>query len=238
MSPAETDSGRSGNVQVFCPFPVLDRRLCWEKQKAETVKNLPGISFNFLPGDCSRITLVVFQACYAVIQVMRQEIEHEWDSRAGDTILVEKRKKKTKVSYVDSELAVQEALDRVCDEHRYSKFNATTVYGVKQYAETPHNIGNKDHMKYLSSTCQKLMADFEHEIVRFFHTKKGTSEIRAAERAICTDIAKMCRVKDSDQLQATALAANALARNLASSEPSDSDLLEAASKLQRSITDL
>lgn len=140
-------------------------------------------------------------ACFAVVNVMRKEVEHEWESRAGDTILVEKRKKKTKVSYVDSELSVQEAVDRVCEEDRYSRFNVTAVHGVPQYTSTPNIIDNKEYRKHLSGTCQTLIADFEHDIVHFFHSKKGTSEFQAAERAICTDITKMCTLKETDKLQ-------------------------------------
>jgi hypothetical protein len=134
---------------------------------------------------------------------MRKEVEHEWESRIGDTILVEKRKKKTKVSYVDSELAVQEAVDRVCEEDRYNKFNVTSVNGVPRYSPTPNIVDNKEYRKQLSSTCQSLIADHEHDIVHFFYTKKGTSEIQAAERAICTDVAKMCNIKETDLLQAS-----------------------------------
>jgi hypothetical protein len=134
---------------------------------------------------------------------MRKEVEHEWESRIGDTILVEKRKKKTKVSYVDSELAVQEAVDRVCEEDRYSKFNVTSVKGVPRYSPTPNVVDNKEYRKQMSSTCQSLIADFEHDVVHFFYSKKGTSEIQAAERAICTDIAKMCTVQETDRLQAS-----------------------------------
>jgi hypothetical protein len=41
-------------------------------------------------------------ACKAVAEEIKQEVKHEWDSRAGDTILIGKRKKNTKVSYVES----------------------------------------------------------------------------------------------------------------------------------------
>lgn len=146
---------------------------------------------------------------------MRKEVEHEWESRVGDTILVEKRKKKTKVSYVDSELAVQEAVDRVCEEDRYTRFNVTAINGVAQYTPTPNIIDNKEYRKHLSSTCQTLIADFEHDIVHFFYTKKGTSEIQAAERAICTDITKLCSLKETDRLQSN------LAENVAENPTTD-----------------
>ena len=122
------------------------------------------------------------QACFTVVKVMRNEVEHEWESRAGDTILVEKRKKKVKVPYVESELAVQEAVDRVCEEDRYARFNVTAVNGVAQYTPTQNVVDNKDYRKHLSSTCQTLIADFEHDVVHFFYTKRGTSEVQAAER--------------------------------------------------------
>mmetsp|Transcript_12083 Transcript_12083/g.33433 ORF Transcript_12083/g.33433 Transcript_12083/m.33433 type:complete len:146 (+) Transcript_12083:322-759(+) len=138
---------------------------------------------------------------------MKGEVVHEWETKIGETILVEKRKKKVKVPYVESELAVQEAVDRVCDEDRYSKYNVTAVQGVPRYNLTSSVIDNKDHRKYLSSTCQALIADHEHEIVHFFYSKKGTSEMQAAERAICTDIGKMCNIQDTDRLQKTYLPA-------------------------------
>ena len=140
-------------------------------------------------------------ACFSVVDVMRGECEHEWETGSGDTILVEKRKKKTKMSYADSELAVQEAVDRVCEEDRYSQYNVTSVNGVPRYSKTARTIENKEFRKHLSSVCQQLIADHEHDIVHFFYSKKGTSELAAAERAICTDITSICSVEEADKLQ-------------------------------------
>ena len=135
------------------------------------------------------------------------------------------------MSYVDSELAVQEAVDRVCNAGRFQHFNSTSVNGVTLFVELPHHTGNEEDRKELVSTCQNLVADFEDDIVLFFYSKKGTSEIQAAERAVCTDIARMCRIQDIDRLQANVAQASK-DQESAPSHPSDAELLKAAKLLQ------
>ena len=73
-------------------------------------------------------------ACKAVAEEMKEEVRGEWERRAGDTILVEKRKKKTKVPYVESELSVQEAIDRICSQKsKFKMYNVTSVDGRPEY---------------------------------------------------------------------------------------------------------
>ena len=73
-------------------------------------------------------------ACKAVAEEMKEEVRGEWERRAGDTILIEKRKKKTKVPYVESELSVQEAIDRICSQKsKFKMYNVTSVDGRPEY---------------------------------------------------------------------------------------------------------
>ena len=109
-------------------------------------------------------------ACKAVAEETKQEVKHEWDSRAGDTILIEKRKKKTKVSYVESELSVQEALDRICSQDgKFNMYNVSSVDGKPEYTKMSSTVGKKEYTTQLQNMCQTLMAEHESEIVQFFH---------------------------------------------------------------------
>jgi len=84
---------------------------------------------------------------------------------------VEKRKKKTKVSYVESELSVQEALDRICSqEGKFNMYNVSSVDGKPEYTKMTSTVGKKEYSSQLQGMCQNLMADFESQIVKFFHS--------------------------------------------------------------------
>ena len=86
-------------------------------------------------------------------------------------IQVEKRKKKTKVSYVESELSVQEALDRICSqEGKFNMYNVSSVDGKPEYTKMTSTVGKKEYSSQLQGMCQNLMADFESQIVKFFHS--------------------------------------------------------------------
>ena len=126
------------------------------------------------------------QACFTVVKVLRKKVEHEWDSRAGDTIQVETRKTKGKVPYVR---ACGTRSGRQCLRRRslrqvqcYSSQWSSSVH------PTENAVDNKDYWKHLSSTCQ---TGFEYDVAHFFYTKRGTSEVQAAPRVICTDITKL-----------------------------------------------
>lgn len=80
-------------------------------------------------------------ACKAVAEEMKEEVRGEWERRAGDTILVEKRKKKTKVPYVESELSVQEAIDRICSQKsKFKMYNVTSVDGRPEYTKMSSTV--------------------------------------------------------------------------------------------------
>ena len=86
-------------------------------------------------------------------------------------IQVETRKKKTKVSYVESELSVQEALDRICSqEGKFNMYNVSSVDGKPEYTKMTSTVGKKEYSSQLQGMCQNLMADFESQIVKFFHS--------------------------------------------------------------------
>ena len=104
--------------------------------------------------------------------------------------LSRKAKDKGQASVCESVLAVQGAVDRVWWGDRYARFNVTAVNGVAQYTQCKSLLTTK--ITELSSTCQTLVAGFEEDVVHFFYTKKGTSEVQAAKRAICTDSTKLC----------------------------------------------
>ena len=73
--------------------------------------------------------------------------------------MVEKRKKKTKVPYVESELSVQEALDRVCsNEGTFKLYNVTSVDGKPEYTKMTSTVSKKEYATQLSNMCQTLMA--------------------------------------------------------------------------------
>lgn len=121
----------------------------------------------------------------------------EWERRAGDTILVEKRKKKTKVPYVESELSVQEALDRVCsNEGAFKLYNVTSVDGKPEYTKMTSTVSKKEYATQLSNMCQTLMAEHETEMIQFFH-KNSKLEDRptiwsTGQQEICANIANVC----------------------------------------------
>jgi len=132
-----------------------------------------------------------------VAEEIKSEVKHEWETRAGDTILVEKRKKKTKVPYVESELSVQEALDRICGhESKFNMYNVTSVDGQPEYTKMSSTVGKKEYTSQLQGMCQTLMAEHESEIVRFFY-KNSKMESRptiwaSGQREICSSISKIC----------------------------------------------
>mmetsp|Transcript_37378 Transcript_37378/g.76707 ORF Transcript_37378/g.76707 Transcript_37378/m.76707 type:complete len:203 (-) Transcript_37378:26-634(-) len=131
-------------------------------------------------------------ACKAVADEMRSEIIHEWETRKGDTILVEKRKKKVKIPYPESELSVQEAVDRVCSkEERFSHYNVTSVGGKPGYTKQEKRASNKEFKTQLMNMCQTLIAEHEHEIVEFFF-KNRLSGVQEAEKHICSDVGLFC----------------------------------------------
>ena len=110
-------------------------------------------------------------ACKAVAEEMKQEVKSEWETKAGETILIEKRKKKTKVPYVESELSVQEALDRICSkEGMFNMYNVSSIDGKPQYMKMSSTVGRKEYSSQLQGMCQTLMADHEAQIVKFFYT--------------------------------------------------------------------
>lgn len=136
-------------------------------------------------------------ACKAVAEEMKEEVRGEWERRAGDTILVEKRKKKTKVPYVESELSVQEAIDRICSQKsKFKMYNVTSVDGRPEYTKMSTTVGKDEYTSQLEGMCQTLVAEHESDIVNFFF-KNAAKESRQniwtkGQKEICTSIAKIC----------------------------------------------
>ena len=70
-------------------------------------------------------------------------------------MILTQRKKKTKVPYVESELSVQEAVDRVCTmDHLFDKYNVTSVSGKAEYTRMETSVGNKEYKNQLLAMCQ------------------------------------------------------------------------------------
>jgi len=66
-------------------------------------------------------------------------------------MLAEKRKKKTKVLYQESELSIQEAVDHTCDsEDRFKKFNVTSVGGRPEYTKVQGKVAKTEYKKQLA----------------------------------------------------------------------------------------
>uniref|UniRef100_A0A7S0F464 Saposin B-type domain-containing protein n=1 Tax=Hanusia phi TaxID=3032 RepID=A0A7S0F464_9CRYP len=138
-------------------------------------------------------------ACKAVADEMKREVEHEWQTRAGETILIEKRKKKTKVPYIESELSVQEAVDRVCTmDHLFDKYNVTSVGGKPEYTRMEMSVGNKEYKNQLLAMCQSLIAEHEHDIVKFFFDSRTSGSLQSNKKSICSEIAKICSPTEFD----------------------------------------
>mmetsp|Transcript_8698 Transcript_8698/g.13767 ORF Transcript_8698/g.13767 Transcript_8698/m.13767 type:complete len:187 (-) Transcript_8698:815-1375(-) len=137
-------------------------------------------------------------ACKAVADEMLAEVQHEWESKAGETILIEKRKKKTKVPYKESQLAVQEAVDRLCgQDHKFEKYNVTSISGKPEYVRGDKKVGNKEYKSQLVGMCQQLIAEHEPEIVKLFHTERDSKDLESMARAnICSEISPYCSTEE------------------------------------------
>ena len=131
-------------------------------------------------------------SCIGAATEMEGQIKEEWKDK-GATILVEKRKKKTKQLYVESELAVHEALDKACEDHHYRNYDYKVVEGSPRYTKQERGVDNKEAKKKLGGTCQSIIADHEKEVFDYFMEKKGNSDLLVGtEEEICINIAKMC----------------------------------------------
>ena len=72
---------------------------------------------------------------------------------------------------MESELSVQEALDRICSqEGKFNMYNVSSVDGKPEYTKMTSTVGKKEYSSQLQGMCQNLMADFESQIIKFFHS--------------------------------------------------------------------
>lgn len=69
----------------------------------------------------------------------------------------QQRKKKVKIPYPETELAVTEAVDRVClKEDRFANYNVSNVGGKAEYVKGDKKVGNKQYKTELMNMCQVL----------------------------------------------------------------------------------
>ena len=99
--------------------------------------------------------------------------------------------------YVESELSVQEALDRICThESKFNMYNVSSVGGKPEYTKMTSTVGKKEYSTQLQNMCQTLMADYESQILQFFHSNCKVEDRpkiwSSGQQQICSSIAQIC----------------------------------------------
>eukprot|EP00960_Hanusia_phi_P047398 758385-Hanusia_phi.AAC.3 len=83
-------------------------------------------------------------------------------------------------------------------DHLFDKYNVTSVGGKPEYTRMEMSVGNKEYKNQLLAMCQSLIAEHEHDIVKFFFDSRTSGSLQSNKKSICSEIAKICSPTEFD----------------------------------------